>query len=166
MTPEQRQEEVSKAYLHAVAAKCGFAIAGWSQDHGCVDVTIAASAALEPGSLARPKVDIQLKATTQQHLEHAEYVSWELEMPHYNSLRAPALSPHLLVVLMLPANVDESVEHSVDHLLIRRCAYWVKMTGMPEVLGQNSKTVRLPKSQPFSPDSLREILVQIGRKNF
>jgi hypothetical protein len=166
MTPEQGQEEVSKAYVHAVAARCGFAIASWSQDHGGIDTTISAAAALGSGTLARPKVDLQLKATTQQGKVHAEYVSWTLAMPHYDALRAePAMCPHLLVVLVLPDDFDDSVEHTVEHLIVRRCAYWVKMTGMPPATGA-SQTVRVPLGQVLSPAGLQDILTRISEGTF
>jgi hypothetical protein len=161
VTPEQRQEEISKAYLHAVAASGGFSVGSWTQDHGCVDATVGAATTVGGGAIARPKVDIQLKATSQQDLEHDEYVSWTLKIDHYDALRAPAHVPHLLVVLLLPENVDDSVEHTVEQLVIRRCAYWVKMTGMDAAAGE-SKTVRLPKTQVLSPDALRDVLMQIS----
>jgi len=165
MTPQQRQEEISKAYLHAVAASCGFTVGTWSQDHGCIDATVGAASPIGAGHLSRPKVDIQLKATTQADLERDDYVSWTLEIDHYDSLRAEAHVPHLLVVLLLPEDVDQSVEHTVDHLLIRRCAYWVKMTGMGAETGR-SKTVRLPKANVFSPQALKTILDAISRGAF
>ncbi len=164
MTPNQRQEEISKAYLHAVAAQCGFAVGQWSQDHGCVDVTVGAPHTVGTGFLARPKIDVQLKATTQAGLEHDDFVSWSLDIDHYDSLRMDASVPHLLVVLLLPSNVDEAVEHTVDHLLIRRCAYWVNMTGQPPAKsGAGSHTVPLPKSQVFSPTALRDILETVSK---
>ncbi len=160
----QLQEEISKAYLHAVAAKCGFAVAAWTQDHGGVDTTIGAASIVGAGCLARPKVDIQLKATTVQDIEHDDFVSWTLALEHYDSLRAAAICPHLLVVLLLPRNIDKSVEHTTEQLVIRRCAYWVKMTGMPPARpGAKSQTVRLPKMQVFSPDGLRDILTRISQ---
>jgi hypothetical protein len=51
VTPNQLQEEISKAYLHAVAAKCGYAVGKWEQDHGCVDTTVSAATALGNGTL-------------------------------------------------------------------------------------------------------------------
>ena len=164
MTPEQRQEEISKAYLHAVAAKCGFAVGTWSQDHGCLDVTIGADATVGTGHLVGPKVDVQLKATTRQDVEHDSFISWTLDIDHYEKLIARAFVPRILVVLLLPRDVEQSVEHTVDHLLVRRCAYWVRMTGMPPAEpGQKTKTVRLPKAQVFSPDQLTAILEKISK---
>ena len=116
------------------------------------------------GHLARPKVDVQLKATTQQHLERGEYLSWQLDIEHYDSLRAAATLPHLLVVLLLPEDVEDSVEHTAEQLVVRRCGYWVNMTGMeaapPE---QKTQTVQLPKTQMFSPDALNEILEKVSK---
>jgi hypothetical protein len=163
MTPEQRQEEISKAYLHAVAAKCGFAVGTWSQDHGCLDTTVGAEATVGSGHLVRPKVDLQLKATRQQGVEHDDYISWKLEIDHYDSLRAPATLPHLLVVLLLPDDIELSVEHTSEQLVLRRCAYWVNMTGMEAAdAGQKTKTVHLPKTQLFSPSALTAILEKIS----
>lgn len=165
MTPTQQQEEVSKAYLHAVAAKCGFAVGSWSQDHGGVDCTVGAASTVGMGYLARPKIDVQLKATCRTDVEHDEYVSWQLDMTHYDGLRSPAHAPHLLVVLLLGSDVDQSIEHTVEQLVLRRCAYWVKMTGMQPHNGQ-SVSVRLPKSNVFSPDGLRAILERVSRGAF
>lgn len=163
MTPQQRQEEISKAYLHAVAAHCGFAVGEWSQDHGGIDTTVGAPSIVGSGHLARPKVDIQLKATTQQKLVRDDHVAWELDIAHYDSLRQPAASPHLLVVLVLPEDADHSIVHSPEQLIIRRCAYWLKMTGLPAVSGQGSKTVHVPRANLFSPDALRAILEKVSR---
>ncbi len=165
MTPEQRQEEISKAYLQAVAAKCGFTIASWSQDHGCVDATVGAVGILGTGTVSSPKIDVQLKATSQERVEHDDFVSCPLEIDHYDYLRAQTHIPHLLVVLLLPSDINDCVVHSVDELIIRRCAYWVKMTGMPPVTTA-STTVRLPKANVFSPENLQRIMTQISEGTF
>src|SRR5690606_9414508 len=112
----------------------------------------------------RPKIDIQLKATRQQGIEHGEYISWSLEIDHYDSLRASATVPHLLVVLLLPKDVEESIEHTAEQLVLRRCAYWVMMTGMEAApAGQQTKTVRLPKDQLFSPQALTDLLEKVSQ---
>ena len=96
MTPNQQQEEIGKAYVHAVAAACGFSVSQWSQDHGCIDTTISADRVLGEGPYSKPKVDLQLKATTQDVVKD-EHIAWSLEMAHYDKLRARARVPHLLV---------------------------------------------------------------------
>lgn len=162
MTPQQRQEEISKAYIHAVCAACGFAVGTWSQDHGGIDASIRSSVAVGAGHLSKPCIDVQLKATTQNHLKREKYLSWPLERAHYDKLRAPAAAPHLLVVLLLPDEVDDSIEHTVESLLIKKCAYWVAMTGMEE-RDQVSITVKLPLENQFSPNQLRVIMEKVSR---
>lgn len=165
MTPEQHKEEVSKAYVHAVAAQCGYAMGTWSQDHGGIDATISAPNTVGKGPRAKPKVDLQLKATTRLHLDHDNHISWQLERSHYDLLRAYSALPHILVVLLLPESLDQRIEHTVDHRLIRRCAYWIKMTGMPAT-DAASKLVQIPKSQPFSPTELHKIMQAISEERF
>ncbi len=52
MTPNRQREEISKAYVAAVAARCGFKLGEWSQDDGCLDSTIAAAGVLGGGTLS------------------------------------------------------------------------------------------------------------------
>ena len=151
MTPEQRQEEISKAYVHAVAAACGFAVGIWSQDHGCLDVTLS-------GGRGKPKLDLQLKATTQARNEREGDVWWQVSQEHYDVMRAAEVAnPHFFVLLILPEDPDLSVEHTVQHLLIRKCAYWKLMTGAPPKAAK-SPTITIPKTQAFSPSQARQLM--------
>lgn len=164
MTPEQQQEEISKAYLHAIAAQCGYAVGNWTQDHGCLDATLGAPSRVGAGHLAKPKLDLQLKATRRTDVEHTDHIAWSLDAAHYASLIADSSAPHLLVILLLPEDHGQTIEHTVDHLLIRRCAYWVTMTGMAAITnGAGSCTVHLPKSQPFSPTELHRIMELVSQ---
>lgn len=163
MTPAQRKEEISKAYLHALAAINGFAVANWSQDHGCVDTTVSAAEPLIVGGPARTKIDVQLKATQQERVEQEDHISWKLEAAHYNWLVAHSICPLVLVVLLLPMDGSPSVTHSTEQLVIRRCAYWTCVRGQRLPEGQESKVVHLPKANVFSPDGLREMLTRVSK---
>ena len=52
--------------------------------------------------------------------------------------------------------------HSVDQLILRRCAYWLKMTGRPPINGATA-TVKLPTANVFSPAQLATILTTVSR---
>jgi len=162
MTPEQRQEEISKAYVHAICAACGFTVGTWSQDHGGIDTSIRSGSSVGQGHLAKPCIDVQLKATTQNKLKRERHLSWQLERAHYDKLRAASAAPHLLVVLLLPDLLEDSIEHTVDRLLIKKCAYWVRMTGM-EDREQKNITVKLPLENLFSPEQLKTIMEKVSR---
>jgi len=163
MTPEQQKEELSKAYLHTVAARCGFAVASWSQDQWGIDVTIGAAGPLGGGSLASPKLDIQLKCTSQQSYLREDHLWWQLDRPNYDRLRARKSVPQLLVVLLLPEDPAVWVEHTPAALILRRCAWWVNMSEMPATEGE-SKVVHLPLQQVFSPDQLKTLMEKLSRE--
>jgi hypothetical protein len=74
VTPKQRKEELSKAYLAALAARLGFKLGSWSQDDDCIDVTIGAAGKLGGGTLSSPKLDIQLKCTSNPAQERDDAV--------------------------------------------------------------------------------------------
>lgn len=157
MTPEQRSEEISKAYVHAVAAACGFTVGEWSQDHERLDTTLCG-----PGS-RKPKIDLQVKATTQSRLVRTNHISWPLTRAHHDGMiDSWVANPHYLVLLLLPDEADESVAHSVEQLIIRKCAYWTRMTGRPAATVDNP-TVQIPLEQVFSPAALVEAMAAAER---
>lgn len=163
MTPEQQKEEISKAYMHAVAAKCGYAIGTWSQDQSCIDTTIGASGVLGGGPLADPKLDIQIKCTSDQSVVRSDSIAWKLERRHYDRLRARSSIPKLLVVLVLPEAPAEWLSHSMGELVIRRCAYWTSLKGEPDI-ATDHKTVHIPTTNVFSPEGLKVLMEQISRE--
>ena len=84
MTPEQRMEELSRAYLYAVTAACGFAVANWSQDQDCIDATVGAAGVLGEGHLADPKLDIQLKSTANPAALRDDHLALQVRKHQYS----------------------------------------------------------------------------------
>ena len=163
MTPEQQKEEISKAYIQTVAARCGFKVGTWSQDDDCLDVTIGSAGVLGGGTLASPKIDLQIKCTSDPAAVHPDDVTWQLDRRHYDRLIARSHTPKLLVVLVLPEDETQWIEHTIDHLILRRCAYWLKMTGLPPI-STDSKVVHLPQAQVFSPAALQSLMERLSRE--
>lgn len=164
MTPEQQCEELSKAYVAAVAARAGCKLGNWSQDTGCLDVTVA-TATTFGGGLAAPKLDLQLKASTKPRPPKDGLLSWSLSRAHYDTLRRRAQIPHILVALVLPESADDWIAQSPQQLSMRRCAYWVHLLGEPEITssGRKSTTISIPECQLFSPAALLALLERSGR---
>jgi hypothetical protein len=165
VTPKQQREELSKAYVAAVAARCGFKLGVWSQDDDCLDVTVGAAGVLGGGTLAGPKLDLQLKASNDPSHVHSEHISWSLSRDHYDILRGKALSPRILVVLVLPVKEDDWLHHSAESLILRRCAYWESLRGRDAIEGlAGSTTVHIPRTNIFSPLTLRELMEKVSRE--
>jgi hypothetical protein len=167
MTPEQQKEEISKADIHAVAASCGYKVGTWSQDAGCLDVSIGAEGALGGGTMEDPQLDLQLKCSSKKALsKKGADISWQLDKSHYDKLRSTHRSkPIILVVLVLPEKPEQWVRHYTTNprrLVLRRCAYWANLRGAAARKAAKP-TVTIPLSQPFSPESLRAMLENISR---
>ncbi|PRQ09795.1 DUF4365 domain-containing protein [Enhygromyxa salina] len=164
MTPNQQREEISKAYIAAIAARCGYKLGTWSQDDDCLDVTIGVAGVLGGGTLAGPKIDLQLKCSSDQRHVHDQHIAWSLERAHYDRLRHDCHTPILLVVLMLPADEHEWISYSNEELIMRRCAYWEHLHGrLPLVGDAATTTIHIPRTNLFCPDSLRSMMTRISR---
>lgn len=165
MTPKQQREEISKAYVHAVAARCGFKVGNWSQDAGCIDVSIAASGVVGAGTFSDPQIDLQLKASNDpRHLLQDGRVAFSLRHAHHEQLIAPRSIAKLLVVLILPSDPDQWLSHSPESLILRRCAWWKRMTGEAPIppSAEGFVTVHLPREQHFSPQALQAMMQRIS----
>ncbi len=168
MTPNQQKEELSKAYLHAIAARCSYAIGTWSQDADGIDTTIAASIAIgaDKHVLADPKLDVQLKCTSDaKRILASGHVLWSIKRSLYNKMIQRSQVPKVLVVLVLPGDEAEWLSHSADALVLRRCAFWTTITGRDEDTStQESTTVHIPQSNVFSPEALQAIMDRVSRE--
>ncbi|HAA57465.1 MAG TPA: hypothetical protein DCE42_22055 [Myxococcales bacterium] len=163
MTENQKREEISKAYVAAVAAKCGFKIGTWSQDDDCLDVTIGAAGKLGRGTLAGPKLDIQLKSSSNQVYDKGDTIRHQLTRDRYDNLRLDSCTPKILVFLLLPEEENEWIEHSVEALTMRRCAYWSSLKGREEIPeGTKSTSIFIPKKNIFSPETLYSLMEKIS----
>ena len=77
------KEELSYAYVHAVAANAGFACDRPTKDRDSIDCKISAHGFIAPDSkLFSPCLGIQLKATAVDN-PHGSYFSFNLEIKNY-----------------------------------------------------------------------------------
>ncbi len=153
--------ELSYAYLHAVAAKCGMGCSwGNRHDDGVgVDATIRVREDFGAQALLNSfTIDVQLKSTVQALSVNEGSYSYPLSMKNYDELRDTNCSPlKFLVVLMLPAAHDQWLDVSKDRLITRRCAYWVGLHGAPASTNSTNQTVYIPEVNVLTPESLRQI---------
>ena len=115
------------------------------------------------GTLADPKLDVQLKSSSDASVLKEQHIAWELEKPHYDKLRARSSTPKILVILSLPAHPDEWVTYSPESLMVRRCAYWTSLKNAPEITTA-TKTVHVPYSRPFSPEWLTAAMTKLSEE--
>jgi len=74
------------------------------------------------------------------------------------------MTPRLLVVLDLPNDENNWLNHSIDSLILKNCAYWVNLADSPESNNVSDVTVYLPKQNVFSPEILKELMIKASRQ--
>jgi Domain of unknown function (DUF4365) len=167
LTQQQIESELSYAYLHAVASRAGFecVVTGRHSDGAGVDAVLRVKERLAPESrLTHFTIDIQLKATIAEPVLQDGRYSHSLEIDHYEKLRDEGCgNPLILAVLFLPRSPEEWLAHSEDHLIARRCTYWVSLRGAPPSANSATQTVYIPKENCLSVEGLRGLATRISR---
>jgi hypothetical protein len=152
------KERLSVAYLIGVAARAGCQLNEPKIDQNRIDATISAI------SGSRAKIDIQIKATTKDCLD-GDAAFFDLDVPTYDALRSEHVQfAQLLVILHLPKDPLDWLTVDEQALTLRRCAYWKDLRGAPAVDNSTSVRVRLPRSQIFGPDALRDLICRAETK--
>lgn len=156
----QQMEQFSVAYLRAVAAAAGVALSRADVDDDSIDWGVVAPGGA--GALpARPRVELQLKCTSQDVM-HEHHLAFALKVKNYDDLRlTDLLVPRILVVVVVPGDVADWLVQTEEQLVVRHCAYWVSLRGLPDVDNEHTVTVHVPRQQVLRPASLREMLAGI-----
>lgn len=163
LTEQHIAEDLSRAYVQAVAAKAGVNFSTRVHDYE-VDGTfhpirIVNSRRVEAGF----PLDFQLKASKNWTINE-EHIVYDLEVKTYNDLilrrSTSGATPCILILLCLPENSREWLEISEEQLLLRRCCYWHYLVGN---LTENIETirVRIPSAQRLTSESLLSLLQQV-----
>lgn len=164
MELSDRKEQFSNAYLQAVASVAGYGV--WKPapgpDDDSVDWVVAQKGG--EGTVRSPRLEVQLKCTA-AHVPSRDYFSFPLKLKTYDDLRPERenlLVPRILLVVLVPDDIESWLEQSEEKLTMRRCGFWKSLRGMEEVENTTSVTVRVPRSNLFTVDELASIMQGIG----
>jgi hypothetical protein len=161
MNVTQRQEQLSCAYVQAVASVAGFATYKPTVDDDSIDIGISGKGI---GDLCRsPRLELQLKAPFKRNLVGTDTMSYDLKKKNYDDLRAEVLVPRLLVVLMLADDESHWLHQSEEQLILKHCAFWTSLKGFdPLPHGQKTKAIRVPREQIFNVRTLIHLMQTIA----
>jgi hypothetical protein len=154
-----QKEEFSYAYINAVVSVAGysFQIAPRPLDLVGVDITI--TGLVSPDSRRRTRLDLQVKCTSRDLL-NSDFIRYPLDIKNYDELRNdnPDDDPLILVVVLVPDNVDDWLYQSEDKLCLKHCAYWMSLYSQPQSENQTTITVYLPRQNVFNVDALKNLM--------
>jgi hypothetical protein len=162
LTKPHRQEALSRAYIQAVAARCGLSYQLRGTDYGIDlslhEIVVQAGHYREAGH----QLDIQLRSTATVSIGATD-VRYDLEVrAAYNVLRdAQVRNPRVLVLYVFPEEEGEWLTCSEEQTVLRRSANWLSVVGKPSV--QNRRTIRvaIPRTNLFSVEGLQGLLKRL-----
>jgi len=145
-----QQEQISLAYVSAVATHAGCTIAAWNVDKDGVDITLKRN---------HITVDLQMKCTySATLLSDGQTYSFSLDVPTYNKLRdSHRSSAGFLGLIVVERDLDDWLVHSHEDLLMRCSGYWARIQDLPDPGDVDSKSVHLPMSQRIDFLGIREM---------
>jgi len=148
-------EQFSVAYVNAIAAQVGLNNAQLSVDDDSVDLMLKGRGF--SGKLRSPQLDLQLKCTSQNLVSNG-HLNFPLSIKNYDDLRGAVICPRYLIVLIVPAEVDDWIEHEDDALLLKHSCYWASIKDYPGTVNTTSVTINIPLEQKLTCDSLLELM--------
>ena len=157
MTPQQQMEQLSFAYIRAVATQAGYSVI----DNIYPDL-YSRDGLISANWGNRPQIDFQAKATTQD-IVRPNILAFRLDIDDYNDLRRRDKVPHILIVLHMPKDSGDWLNQTDDELCLRRCAYWMCLAGMPASSNKRTVTVHIPISQVFNGSQLDSLMDKADR---
>jgi hypothetical protein len=153
-------EQFSFAYVRAVAARAGFHVSQPEVDVDSVDLMLSAST--RQGFLIRPRLELQVKCTGREVADQGD-IPFALPVNNYNDLRADTLVPSLLVLVLVPSEVERWLSETDERLCLHRCGYWLSLRNFPATENTESVTVRFPRSQRFTSSAVQALMTRIER---
>ncbi|MDB6022252.1 MAG: hypothetical protein JWQ04_2109 [Pedosphaera sp.] len=172
ITENHTKEALCRAYVQAIAGRAGInaSISDREFDYG-IDGTFndvhvrtenGKNRLVESGF----KWDFQLKCTVKWDVKGTELV-YDLEAKSYNDLAIRAATvgttAALLIVLCLPAEINNWMALDEEQLILRKCGYWFRITGAPTVTS-TPVAIRIPRTQIFSAEALRQLFTTLRQE--
>jgi hypothetical protein len=166
ITKQHRQEQLSRAYVHAVAAYAGLIFDPAITDYG-VDGSIRVVQWREGRRrlVSGHSLDVQLKATTNWIFENEEVV-YDVEAKTYNDLvdrfNEPRGTPMVLILMCLPKNEDDWLSITTEQLILRHCCFWCCFGGT-RTENKATQRIRVPRSHILDQTSVGDLLEKVRK---
>ncbi len=169
MTSQHVEEDLSRAYIQAVAARAGvvLSINARSHDYG-IDGTF--HQVLETNGRqaeAGFALDFQLKAS-QNAIVEGDVVKYDLDVKTHNYLirrsQQKNSTPVILILLVLPADADDWLALSEERMTLRKCCYFTALKD-PPTANTSTQRIAMPRTSRLTPTTLQMLLSDIEKKD-
>lgn len=160
ITEQHTQEELSKSYVAAVAAKAGVKCSWETMDYGIDGRLIKINVIGGRHVQCAFGLSVQLKASKNWEMsDDGKDIIYDLEAKTYNDLAQndPDGEGAMLILMCLPKDKAEWLEVTHNQLLMRNSCYWWKQTGSP-TSNKSSVRIRIPRHNLLDTDAIKSVL--------
>jgi len=160
----QIKEELSINYIATVAAIAGIDYDIIRHDGDSTDGLLKKQMFPSSGGRFNASLRVQLKCTSSpsQYSDNGKLISYQLKAKNYNDLCAPATTPAILGLLVLPENEDEWIRWNSEELMIKGCMYWLSLSNRDETANTGKITVKIDKCNVINNETLLQIFNKIA----
>lgn len=165
MTGTRRKEDLSVAYLSAIAAQASVDFEICRHDEDSVDCMLKKEVLLDDERQFRASLHVQLKSTSSisQYSISENAITYQLKKKNYDDLRKRGTSEIILCLLVLPEEAEKPwVCCTDDELLLHGRMYWCSLRDKPDAVQKEKVPVELPQNQFLDPDMLNTLMLQIA----
>ena len=154
----QKKKSLVTEYIQLITSISGFSVEKFGRpiDNSGIDVMIIAPGEIE--DVDSPRIDAQVKCTSVA-IETDNCIKYDLKVNNYNKLiKIKSLVPKILIVVLVPRNINEWIGISEQQTLMKKCGYWISLKGKKPV--SNTGTVRreIPKENLFTPEAISQLM--------
>lgn len=162
MNSGNEKEQFNIAYICAIAAQAGLNHAAPVVDEDSVDLMLIGRG--YTGKLRNPHIHLQLKCTSQD-LISGSFIKFPLPKKNYDDLRGDnVVCPRYLVVLLVPKNHDDWIQHRPEYMSLHSRCYWVSIKDYPDSANQSKMTIDIPLTQRLTTANLRHLMTQASNE--
>lgn len=154
------KEELSKSFANVVSATAGVNCQFYDRDYG------------QDGSFEDVKyykdrksyrqtgfgIDFQLKSTVNATAKDGFYI-YDLEMKNYLDLIETKVGrPRILILYILSKEKEEWLKVTNSETILKKCAYWCSLRGLPSVNNKKKVRIKIPESQLLTAEELKRLM--------
>lgn len=150
-----RQDAFSGAYIRAICAVTGCGVEAVSLDNDKVDYLVRSR--VKGSQRNKPQIEIQAKCEM-SGIASTDPISYSIDLDYDNLRDTSVCNPRILVLVLVPSDVAEWTSQSEGALILRHCAYWVSLKGLPESKNTKTQSVYFPRANLFDPTALQAMM--------
>ena len=169
LTRQHTQEDLSLAYILAVAAKAGYDCSSFSRHDYGIDIQLSCVEQIDHTRVpCGPILHIQAKASHNFTISDDDnHIVYDLKVDVYNMLiRENQDTPAILVLYCMPSDEDKWLSIYENCTALRNCGYWLSLRGMPDSTNEATQRIIIPKKQRFTDSYLQSIMTRIEGEGY